>query len=183
MATGQHELPFGHHVRLLGLDDLHRLLVLEARRHVPPLRPALPRSLAIRLEDEDDLPTAPFDQSFADRLLGVDPDLVDFSYGPETYDAIVIVALAAEIAGTDNPAQVAAFINGVTRDGEKCTSFADCKAIIEAGGDPDYDGPSGPQAFGPQGEPTEASFAILRYGDGTSSIDDSLTEYKFASIG
>ncbi len=129
------------------------------------------------------LPTAPFDQSFADRLLEVDGDLIDFSYGPETYDAIVIVALAAQMAGSDNPAEIAAKINGVTRDGEKCTSFADCKAIIEAGGDPDYDGPSGPQAFGPAGEPTEASFAILRYGDGTSSIDDSLTEYKFASIG
>lgn len=128
------------------------------------------------------LPTAPRDSSFEGRLLEVDSELIDFSYGPETYDAIIILALAAELAGSDDPAQIAAVMNGVTRDGEVCTDFAACKAIIEAGGNPDYDGPSGPQAFGPAGEPTEASFAILRYGDGTNTIDGDLTTYQFASL-
>ena len=32
---------------------------------------------------------------------------------------MIIVALAAQIAGTHDPAAVAAQINGVTRDGEK----------------------------------------------------------------
>ncbi len=128
------------------------------------------------------LPAAEITADFKDRLLGVDPALVDFSYGPETYDAVIIMALATEVAGSDDPAQIAAHINGVTRDGEKCTSYADCKALIEAGTDIDYDGPSGPQTFGPAGEPTEASFAILSYGEGANSIDDSLTVYKFAAI-
>jgi predicted alpha/beta-hydrolase family hydrolase len=56
-------------------------------------------------------------------LLEVDPALQDFSYGPETYDAVVIMALAAEVAGSDDPAQVAANINGVTREGTECTTF------------------------------------------------------------
>ncbi len=128
------------------------------------------------------LPAAEITDDFKDRLLGVDSALVDFSYGPETYDAVIIMALAAEAAGSDDPAQIAARINGVTRDGEKCTSYADCKALIEAGTDIDYDGPSGPQAFGPAGEPTEASFAILSYASDANTIDDSLTVYKFAAI-
>jgi len=128
------------------------------------------------------LPAAEVTSDFKDRLLEVDSELVDFSYAPETYDAVVIMALAAELAGTDDPAQIAAKINGVTRDGIKCSTFAECKDHIAQGHDIDYDGPSGPQTFQQEGEPTEASFAILRYGEGTNSIDDSLTEYQFAKI-
>ncbi len=129
------------------------------------------------------LPTAEITEDFQNQLLGVDPELIDFSYGPETYDAFIIMALAAEAAGTDDPAEIAKKINGVTGGGEKCTSFADCKALIADGVDIDYDGPSGPQAFSAAGEPTEASFAILSYAQDSNTIDDSLTVYKFASIG
>ena len=34
------------------------------------------------------LPAAEITDDFRDRLLEVDPELIDFSYGPETYDAI-----------------------------------------------------------------------------------------------
>ena len=137
------------------------------------------------------LPGAEVSQDFQDRLLETDPELVDFSYGPETYDATIITALAAQVAGTDDPAQVAAAMNGVTRDGEKCTTFADCKDLIDAGTDIDYDGPSGPQSFGPAGEPTEATFQILSYGGDVNADDDagnvneidpSLTEYQSAAL-
>jgi branched-chain amino acid transport system substrate-binding protein len=128
------------------------------------------------------LPAAEITQEFRDRLLETDPELIDFSYGPETYDAVIITALAATLAESDNPAVIATFINGVTRDGEVCETYADCLALIEAGTtDIDYDGPSGPQTFSQPGEPTEASFAILAYGD-DNQIDDSQTEYRFAQF-
>ena len=128
------------------------------------------------------LPAAEITGDFQDRLLAVDPELIDFSYGPETYDAVIIVALAAQIAGTDDPAAIAAQINGVTRDGEKCTTYADCVALIEAGTDIDYDGPSGPQTFGPEGEPTEASFKILTYDADNKVEAGTPTEFRFAKI-
>ena len=128
------------------------------------------------------LPAAEITADFQNRLLEVDPDLVDFSYGPETYDAAIIIGLATIAAGTDDPAAIAAQINGVTRDGEKCTDFASCVALLEAGTDIDYDGPSGPQAFGPAGEPTEASFAILSYAADSNTIDGDATVYQFASL-
>ena len=91
-------------------------------------------------------------------------------------------AVAAAIAGTDDPAAVAAEINGVTRDGETCETFADCIALIDAGTDIDYDGPSGPQTFGPEGEPTEASFKILSY-DADNMVEAGVpTEFRFAQI-
>src|SRR5690606_26114291 len=79
------------------------------------------------------LPAAELSDDLRARLLEVDPDLQDFSYGPETYDAVIITALATAIAESDDPSAIAAEINGVTRDGEVCTTFADCIALIEAG--------------------------------------------------
>ena len=127
------------------------------------------------------LPSAELTGDFRSRLLATDPSLVDFSYSAETYDAVVIMALAAIAADTDDPAAVAAQINGITRDGEACETFADCAALLAEGTDIDYNGPSGPQEFSQPGEPTAASFAIMAYGD-DNQIDESLTEFRQASL-
>jgi ABC-type branched-subunit amino acid transport system substrate-binding protein len=127
------------------------------------------------------LPSAELTDEFRNRLLEVDPELDDFSYSAETYDAVVITALAAIEAETDNPAEVARRINGITRDGESCETFADCLALVEAGEDIDYNGPSGPQDFSQPGEPSAASFAIMSYGE-DNRLDPSLTEYRQAQL-
>jgi ABC-type branched-subunit amino acid transport system substrate-binding protein len=128
------------------------------------------------------LPSAEVTEDFRARLLEQDPALTDLSYGPETYDAVTITALATVAADTDDPAAVAAQINGVTRDGEACETFADCLAMLEAGDDIDYNGPSGPQDFSQPGEPTEASFAVQSYGE-DNRIDEAAVEYRTASLG
>ncbi len=128
------------------------------------------------------LPAAELTDDFRQQLLGVDPALVDFSYGPETYDAVIITALATVAADTDDPAAVAAQINGVTRDGTACETYADCVALLEEGEDIDYNGPSGPQEFSQPGEPTAASFAILSYASDSNTIDDDATVYQQASL-
>src|SRR5688572_11217598 len=56
---------------------------------------------------------------FTDRLLEVDPNLQDFNYAGETYDAVVITALAAQLAGTNDANVFKAYVNGVTFGGEK----------------------------------------------------------------
>ncbi len=103
-----------------------------------------------------------------------------YAYGAETYDAIVIVALAALVANSDDPVTIGAQINGVTRGGTKCTSFAECKNIIESGSDPDYDGVGGPYEFVEAGEPAAASFRIATYSGGDKP-DSALDEYVFAA--
>lgn len=127
------------------------------------------------------LPSAELTDEFRDRLLETDSGLQDFTYGPETYDAVVIIALAATAADTDDPAAVAREINGVTRDGEACETYADCVALLEEGTDIDYNGPSGPQDFSQPGEPTAASFAVQSYGE-DNQIDDSATEFRQAQL-
>jgi branched-chain amino acid transport system substrate-binding protein len=106
----------------------------------------------------------------------VDPELSAFSYAPETYDAVVVAALAAELAGTDDPAAVARQINGVTRDGEPCSSFGQCKLMAAGGADIAYIGASGPLGFSRAGEPTLGSFAVLGFG-ADNRIDENLTRF------
>ena len=119
---------------------------------------------------------------FTDRLDGAYEGGVGgvFAYGAETYDAIIIVALAAAVAGSDDPVAIAAEINGVTKDGETCTSFAACIEVIDGGGDPDYDGQGGPYEFVDAGEPAAASFRIATY-DGGETPNTDLDVYVFAS--
>jgi branched-chain amino acid transport system substrate-binding protein len=119
---------------------------------------------------------------FTERLDGAYEGGVGgvFAYGAETYDSIIIVALAALVAGTDDPIAIAAEINGVTKDGETCTSFAECAEVIANGGDPDYDGQGGPYEFVDAGEPAAASFRIATY-DGGATPNTDLDVYVFAS--
>jgi hypothetical protein len=117
---------------------------------------------------------------FRDQLLQVDPNLGNtFNYAGETYDAVVITALAAQLAGTNDANVFKAYVNGVTTGGEKCDSYQACLDIINAGGNPDYDGRSGPLAFVDAGEPAAASFGILQFGD-DNKIDDGQTQYVLA---
>ena len=102
-------------------------------------------------------------EAFIARLLEVDPELQDFAYSGESYDAAIVIALAAIAAGDDDGVAVGAQINDVTRGGEKCTTFAGCAAILADGGDIDYDGVSGPLEFIDAGEPSEASILIKEF--------------------
>lgn len=124
-------------------------------------------------------PLVDLSDEFKSRLTEVNADLEDFNYAAESYDATVIISLAVAKAGDDGIAY-ASEINGITRGGEKCETFADCMAIIAADGDPDYDGASGPGEFSGNGEPTVASYGILTFGD-DNQIDDALSEFVIAN--
>ena len=116
---------------------------------------------------------------FQGRLREIDPNLKDFNYAGETYDAIVITALAAQAAGTNDANVYKEFVNGITFGGEKCTDFAACLEIIKNGGNVDYDGISGPLSFTDAGEPAQASFGILQFGE-DNKLDQDATRYVIA---
>ena len=97
------------------------------------------------------------------------PDLAGvYSYGPESYDAVVLLALAALAAGSVEGVDMAGKlqeVSGGSGGGTKCTSFAECADIINGGGVADYDGVSGPITFDENGDPTEASIGVYVYTD------------------
>lgn len=103
-------------------------------------------------------------------------ELKDFTYAPESYDAVILLALAALQAGSTAGPDVAANLQSVSGgDGTKCTTFAECADLIIAGEAADYDGVSGPIAFNEVGDPTEATIGVFEFGDDNN--------YEFLNIG
>ncbi|PJJ55979.1 substrate-binding family protein [Mumia flava] len=122
-------------------------------------------------------PGADIGDDFRDRLLEVDPDLDSFTYGPESYDATILVGLAALQAGKDSGKAIGSELSGVSNaPGTQCSGFSECADLIESGEEIDYEGVSGPINFGPTGSPTAATIGIFEYGaDNTFSPVDFLT--------
>lgn len=114
------------------------------------------------------LPGVVASDEFRKKLLGVDPKLTEYSYAAESYDAVVLAALAAEAAKDDSGLSIGSKLVEVSKAGEKCTTFDACVKLVKAGTDIDYDGISGPVEFSEQGDPTEATIGIYQYGDGNT---------------
>ncbi|MEH1098581.1 ABC transporter substrate-binding protein [Micromonospora sp. CPCC 205561] len=121
-------------------------------------------------------PLTPLPEDFKNRLRSVDPKLGDFLYSAEAYDAVVISAIAAQLAGTTNPAAIAKQIVGVTNGGQRCETVADCLALARAGQDVEYRSVSLTRAgFTDAGEPSTASYGTLHF-DG-QRLNDGKTEF------
>ncbi|TCB91266.1 amino acid ABC transporter substrate-binding protein [Micromonospora zingiberis] len=121
-------------------------------------------------------PLTPLPEDFKKRLLSVDPELDGFLYAAEAYDAVVISALAAEIAGTTDPAAIAKQIVGVTNNGTRCGTVSQCLRLIRDGKDIEYRSVSITRAgFTDAGEPATASYATLHF-DG-QELNDAKTEF------
>jgi len=116
--------------------------------------------------------------AFQDRLKAVNPSLIYFNYAGESYDAVVISALAAEQAKSTAGTDIAANINSVTEGGTKCTSYVECLPLVKAGTDIDYDGITGELDFNDSGEPSIGSYGKLKFGP-----ENTLTTEGFVVVG
>ena len=94
------------------------------------------------------------------RLLGVDGSLTSFEPAAESYDAVILLALAAVADDGDDAAALARALVDVSRHGTRCTTFEACVALLRDGEDIDYDGVSGALDLDADGDPTVASFGI-----------------------
>lgn len=113
------------------------------------------------------IPGAEPDQSFKDRMNEVHGSELDsFAYGAESYDAVMLVALAAVHAGaTDGPSIQAsmAAVSGA-KGGTECSGFADCAALLDDGEEIIYQAVSGVGPFNDKNDPSSAYVGVYRYG-------------------
>lgn len=121
-------------------------------------------------------PTPPeLDPTFKERLLKVDPKLTDFTYAAQSYDAMMLIALAAEAAGDEGGTSIGSELIAVSRDGEKCSDYKSCLALLQDGTDIDYEGQSGPCDLNTVGSVEKATIGIQEYGpDNTYTQIDSV---------
>jgi branched-chain amino acid transport system substrate-binding protein len=109
--------------------------------------------------------------NFTDRLLEINPDITDFSYAAESYDAVILASLAALAAQKTTGKAISSRmqeVSGGAGEGTVVTDFADAAQIILDGGIADYDGVSGPITFNDDGDPLGAIIGIYQYGSDNS---------------
>lgn len=97
--------------------------------------------------------------------VGLGSPLKDYAYAAESYDATVLAALAALKGGANDSVTVQknfAAVSGAT-DGEECTSYADCAALIADGSEVAYKGPSGIGPIDEENDPSSAFVGIYTF--------------------
>ncbi|HEV7167287.1 MAG TPA: ABC transporter substrate-binding protein [Micrococcaceae bacterium] len=109
--------------------------------------------------------------AFQSQLLTVSPDLKDMTYAPETYDAVMLAALAATAADDDAGASIASQLIPVSggtvtgmEAGVPCNGYPDCSALLKEKKRIDYDGLSGPVNFDANGDITTGNYVVFTYG-------------------
>jgi ABC-type branched-subunit amino acid transport system substrate-binding protein len=115
------------------------------------------------------------DPTFNERLLEIDPKLDSFSYAAQSYDAAMIIALAAIAAGDDSGEAIGSEIVNVTKDGTQCSTFEECAQLLEDGEDIDYEGASGPTDMNDTGSPASGTIGINLYDGNTYEQVDTVS--------
>ncbi len=110
------------------------------------------------------------DQAFKDLLsswyeAANGEPLKDYLYGAESYDATIMAALAAAKGGSNDSVAVKdnfAAVSGAT-EGEECSTYADCLALIEGGSEIRYTGVAGIGPIDNENDPTSAFIGLYLY--------------------
>ncbi len=146
----------------------------------------------------NDLPSQvdPNDNSVIDGLKGTAPqseasdDFItrfkaesgseDTLFAAEAYDCTILIALATIAAGSDEGTDIAAAMITVSKDGEKCSTFADCVALLDAGEDIDYDGVSSNVDLVDAGEPAFGTYEVWEFQNGGEIVTLKIEESRLS---
>lgn len=103
--------------------------------------------------------------TFEQRFTAFAPEGTPKVFSAHTFDCVIVLALAALVAGSDDPDLIRAEINGVTKGGTRCFTYASCRALVLDGTDIDYDGAAGPLDFVDAGEPGVGVYDVYLFAD------------------
>ncbi len=106
------------------------------------------------------------------------------AYAPEepiafssyAYDCATLVAIAAALAGSDDPATLRAGIIRASRGGVICRTFLDCVRLPAEGYKGDYDGASGPLELTPEGSPSRANFDVFGFDSAGKDVTEQVLQ-------
>lgn len=103
---------------------------------------------------------------FVKRLESTGVDLKNTTtYGAETYDGIILAALAAQKGGATDGTTVQKnlmAVSGSTK-GKECDSYKACLALLKDGKEIQYQGQTGIGAFNDAHDPSSASIGVYKY--------------------
>lgn len=103
------------------------------------------------------------DSAFQAKIKQEDPGVADYRYAAEAYDATILAALAAILAGDDGGASIAWKLRDASVGGIKCTSFGECVDVLATQPDIDYDGVSGSVNLDAAGDVERGVYQVVAY--------------------
>ena len=111
------------------------------------------------------IPGAHPTDEFQKNVKSFNSKVTDFTYTAETYDAIVLAALAAQKGGATDGETVQKnlmAVSGSTK-GEECDSYKACLALLKDGKEIQYKGQTSIGAFNDAHDPSSASIGVYKY--------------------
>lgn len=107
------------------------------------------------------------DEEFLDRLREhADGELEETIFAAQKYDCAVLMGLGAIAADSTEGADIADEVVGLTNGETECSSFEECKGLLEEGESIAYRGPSGLTALTDVGDPESGEYEIWQFEDG-----------------
>jgi branched-chain amino acid transport system substrate-binding protein len=103
-------------------------------------------------------------------LRQTDPGVKDTRHAVEAYDAVILAALAATLAGDDGGPSIASRLRAASADGIPCSSYGECLDVLTTQTDINYQGLSGAIDLGDAGSPVSSSFTLYRYSDENAPV-------------
>lgn len=89
-------------------------------------------------------------------------------FAAQAVDCVNLIALAAELSGSDRPSDIRSNIQSASVGGVPCNEFAACAELIGRGRTIDYNSQAGSVDLGATGDPLSGSFDAIRFKkDGT----------------
>ena len=111
------------------------------------------------------IPGAHPTEEFQKNVKSFNAKVTDFTYTAETYDAIVLAALAAQKGGATDGTTVQKnlmAVSGSTK-GKECDSYKACVALLKDGKEIQYQGQTSIGAFNDAHDPSSASIGVYKY--------------------
>ncbi|UYG16426.1 ABC transporter substrate-binding protein [Brachybacterium huguangmaarense] len=98
-------------------------------------------------------------------MLRVDPSLAPdtFDFAGQAYDAVTLLALAAQTAHSAEGTRLAAAIPDLLAEGDEAGSYAEARTLQRDGATARYVGFSGPLELGEDGDPASAEITTVSY--------------------
>ena len=113
------------------------------------------------------IPGAQAADAFQAKLKEIDPSLSGYTYAAETYDGVVLGALAAEKGGSADGETIHNNLLAVSgsKGGTECTTYKDCLALVKDGKDIEYKGQAGIGPLNDDHDPSTANIGIYQFDD------------------
>jgi branched-chain amino acid transport system substrate-binding protein len=103
------------------------------------------------------------DDAFRTRVRLEDPGAGNLRYAAEAYDATILAALAATLAGDDGGASIDRIVPAAAAGGIPCHSYGECLDVLRTQDDIDYQGVTGSLDLDENGDLSYPGFAVYGY--------------------